>query len=94
MPQPLSSLYHYGLVHIANSGTNVFDQRPMLATEAMNVVASWAHMEATLERTFVYMLGANPGPAAAIYSALFLRFHWQQQPQRLRRQWRRPMSCA
>ena len=36
----------------------------------MNVIAEWSILENFMSGLFVTMLGANPGPAIAIYSAL------------------------
>jgi hypothetical protein len=70
MPQPLSRVTHSGFIYIGNSTDNPSDHRPQLALLAMKVISAWSILESFLNGVFVQMLGANPVPAAAMYTAL------------------------
>ena len=70
MPQPLSRVRADANISIGNNWDNPSDHRPELALLAMKVIAEWSILESFMQGLFVAMLGANPGPAAAIYAAL------------------------
>lgn len=71
MPQPLSNFRgKIGLISIGNSSDGPSQNRPVLGTAAMNVVAEFSILESFLIGLFVQMLGANPRPAASMYMAL------------------------
>jgi hypothetical protein len=70
MPQPLSKVNSEASIHIGNNTDNPSDNRPHLALLAMKVIGEWSILESFLRGLFVQMLGANPAPAAAMYSAL------------------------
>jgi hypothetical protein len=69
MPQPLSKFKWSGL-HIGNNVDAPSRHRPELALLAMQVLAEWSILEHWMGTVFVKMLGANPGPAAAMYASL------------------------
>lgn len=70
MPQPLSGLKKKTQLFIGNNTDSPSRHRPKLALAAMNVIAEWSILESFVLGLFVQMLGKNPRPAVAMYSAL------------------------
>ena len=70
MPQPLSRVQPDANVFLANAGQRVLRQRPQLAVNAIEAIASSANVEAFLLKLFVSLMGGNKGTAARIYLAL------------------------
>ena len=69
MPQPLSH-YPKASIPIGNSNDSPSHVRPQVALAAMSVIAGWSILESFVSSFFVDLLGANPAPAAAIYSVI------------------------
>lgn len=70
MPQPLSKHGPLKSLSIGNNSDSPSRHRPELALLAMQVIAEWSILESFMAGLLVKMLGANPGPAAAMYSSL------------------------
>lgn len=66
MPQPFPKKLSPPQVRIGEA----VDDRPGLALLAMKLISDWSKAESMLSNVFVSLLGANPGPAAAIYMSL------------------------
>jgi hypothetical protein len=72
MPQPLSKFAHPKRVFLGAGGGReaLSDHNPAIALLAMKVITEWSNVEERISVIFIKMLGANPVPGAAIYSAL------------------------
>lgn len=70
MPNPLSRVRPNAAFNLGNNIDNPSDHRPELALLAMKVIAEWSLLESFMTGVFVHMLGSNPTPALAIYTAL------------------------
>lgn len=70
MPQPLSSLKIKRMVSIGSNTDSPARHRPALALSAMNLIAEWSLLEGFINGMFAQLLGANPGPSAAIFATI------------------------
>jgi hypothetical protein len=71
MPQPLSKVAPHADVMIHGIGVRLFiEQRPKLAPYAMEVIAGWSSVEASLVQIFMRLVGGNKADAAVMYLAL------------------------
>lgn len=67
-PQPLSRVRSQALVFVGATG--VTSARPVLVQLAAQAIATWADIENQFGGMLTTMLGANAGPAAAMFNAL------------------------
>ena len=70
MPQPLSRVTPNANFEIGNVGTRPLSQRPELAIMAMEVIASWSHVESFMMQMYIELAGGLETDAAAVFLAL------------------------
>lgn len=70
MPQPLSKVCPDASYEIGNVGTRSLLMRPELGLKAMEVIATWSHVESFMLSTYVELAGGDNADAAAVYLAM------------------------
>lgn len=69
MPNPLPKVRRDSAgIHISEDD-GPSDHRPEFALLAMKVISTWSIVEADMGAVFIRLLGANPGPATALFNA-------------------------